>query len=222
MIVYCATSNAGKLREFRNAAGEIAVEPLPGLAAIEPPEETGTTFEENAVLKALYYSCELTRRESREVKGYEVQGREVTGLELKGRERNEWLIAEDSGLEVEALGGAPGVHSARFSGPDATDERNNALLLEKLSGVTQRHARYVAVIALVCDGVLVKTFRGAVEGEILTKPQGDGGFGYDPLFYYPPYKATFAEVPLEQKQKVSHRARALAALFAYLRDVANK
>lgn len=187
MKLFCATTNPGKLREFRLACGEgLEIEPVdPG----EPAEETATTFEENARIKAAAYS------------------RRVDG----------WLFAEDSGLEVEALEGRPGVFSVRFAGEGATDERNNERLLEELSGVDERRARYVAVIALAKGGVVEATFRGEVEGEILTERRGSGGFGYDPLFYYPPFAATFAEVAPEKKFEVSHRRRALEAMALYCR-----
>lgn len=185
MIVYCATSNPGKLTEFRLAACDaFSIAPLPGLANVPPCEETGSTFLENAIQKALYY-----------------------GALSPG-----WLFAEDSGLEVDALGGAPGVYSARFSGLAATDGENNRKLLERMSAEPNRAARYVCVIALVYGGQLVETFQGAVEGEILPEPKGADGFGYDPLFYYPPFGASFAEVSKEQKQSVSHRGRALRQL----------
>ncbi len=189
MILYCATTNAGKLREFQKAA-EIAacsVEVLPGLASIAAPDETGSTFEANAILKAEYYG--------RHVRGY--------------------LFCDDSGLEVDALGGAPGVHSARYAG-GAGDAANNALLLANLQGVGDRKGRFVSVIALVKDGRLVKTFRGAVEGEIAQAQAGKHGFGYDPLFYYPPFACTFGEADLSRKAHVSHRANALQLMFEYL------
>lgn len=154
-----------------------------------PPDEHGATFEQNACLKALYY-----------------------GAYTKG-----WVFADDSGLEVEALGGAPGVHSARFAGPDATDQNNNDLLLAKLRGVENRSARFVCSIALVRDGELVKTFRGSVEGRIIDQPRGPHGFGYDPLFYYEPFGCTFGEALDEHKNTVSHRAQALAKMFDDLR-----
>jgi XTP/dITP diphosphohydrolase len=186
--LYCATTNAGKLREFRRALhGTVVIEPLPGLQDIPAPVETGATFEENAIQKALYY----------------------------GTFTSGWLFAEDSGLQVDALGGLPGVYSARFSGPDATDESNNALLLERLTGVSDRTARYVCAIALVRGRSLVATFRGMVEGIILESPRGSGGFGYDPLFFHPSSGATFAEVAPERKQAVSHRGEALGKLMAY-------
>ncbi len=132
---------------------------LPGLASIAPPEETGVTFEENAVQKALYYSkyCD----------GY--------------------LFVDDSGLEVDALSGAPGVYSARFAGPNATDAANNQLLLDRMRGITEPHS---AIRVRRCAGEagrLVRTFRGEVEGRLLEAPRGANGFGYDPLFFYPPF-----------------------------------
>lgn len=192
MIVYCATSNPGKLREFQLAAPDFDVRAV--AANVPPPEESGETFEENAIAKAEYY------------------GRLVQG----------YLFADDSGLEVDALGGAPGVISARYAGAGATDEQNNALLLERLQNTANCTARFVCSIALVKDRALVKTFRGAVEGRILRAPQGAGGFGYDPLFYYQPFGCTFGQAPIEDKMKVSHRAQALAAMFAYLRALESR
>ena len=186
MILYCGTSNRGKLREFQLAAG-------PGFdirsIAAPAPEEHGVTFEETAREKALYY------------------GARQDGL----------VFADDSGLEVDALGGAPGVLSARFAGPSATDAENNALLLEKLRGVGNRSARFVCVIALVRDGAFVKLFRGVVEGRIIDAARGAHGFGYDPLFYHEAFGCTFGEATDEQKMSVSHRGQALGAMFAFLR-----
>ena len=189
MRIVCATTNAGKLREFmRSLPAVFDLAPLPDLKQIEPPEETGKTFEENAILKAIYYS----------------------------RCTTELLFAEDSGLEVDALDKAPGVYSARFSGPEATDEANNALLLERLRGVENRAARYVAVIALARGGSIIQTFRGEVEGRITEELRGTNGFGYDPLFFYPPFGCTFGEASAEQKMSVSHRSRAVAVMAAAL------
>jgi XTP/dITP diphosphohydrolase len=182
--LYGATTNAGKLREF-------GAEPVPGLSGIPVCEETGATFEENAIQKAVYYS------------GF----------------TDEYVFADDSGLAVDALNGAPGVYSARFAGPNATDKENNQLVLDQMAGVGDRRARFVCVIALARRGQVVKTFRGEVEGELLSEPRGDGGFGYDPLFYYPPFGRSFGEVPLAQKQTVSHRSRALAAMREFLGSV---
>jgi XTP/dITP diphosphohydrolase len=188
VIVYCATSNPGKLREFQIAAPDFEVRRLE--RNVPAPEEHGVTFEENAIAKAEYY------------------GRFTTG----------YLFADDSGLEVDALGGAPGVHSARYAGPGATDAANNQLLLERMTGITDRRARFVCAIALVKNGALVRTFRGTVEGRILQQPRGTGGFGYDPLFFHEPFGATFGEAAISDKMRVSHRAQALDAMFAYLRQ----
>ena len=191
MTVYCATSNAGKLREFQRAAPDFDVRALSG--SVPPPEETGDTFEANAIQKA------------------ETYGTHIAGF----------LFADDSGLEVDSLGGAPGIHSARYAGEGATDAANNALLLERLRGSGKRTARFVCVIALVKGGELVRTFRGSVEGSILDEPRGSGGFGYDPLFYYEPYGCTFGEAAIDSKMLVSHRAQALDQMFTYLRSIAS-
>jgi XTP/dITP diphosphohydrolase len=190
MKIYCATGNAGKLREFR-LAGElldIDIEPLADLKSIAPPEENGATFEENARLKAAYYS------------------RFAPGL----------LFADDSGLEVDALGGEPGVYSARYAGRQASDQANNLLLLDRLGDKPNRSARFVCVIALAESGEVRQTFRGEVEGEILREARGPGGFGYDPLFYYPPFGCSFGQVDGEKKFDVSHRGKALRALLSWL------
>ncbi len=113
------------------------------------------------------------------------------------------------------------MHSARFAGPDAKDRDNNELLLQRLAGKTDRTARFVCVIALANDGELVKAFRGSIEGRILTEARGSDGFGYDPLFFHEPFGCTFGEAPIEAKMKVSHRAQALDAMFAYLRGIAS-
>jgi XTP/dITP diphosphohydrolase len=190
--LYCATGNPGKLREFRFAAQQrpdIEIELLPNFHALPPCIETGKTFEENALLKARHY------------------GPHAPGL----------LFADDSGLEVDALGGAPGVYSARFAGTDATDAENNSLLLERLNGVSNRAARFVCAIALVEDGRVRGVFHGAVEGVIATQPKGPGGFGYDPLFFYPPFASTFGEATVERKFDASHRGQALRAMLESLR-----
>ncbi len=191
LTVYCATSNPGKLREFQLAAPDFDIRALP--AKVPPPEENGSTFEENAAAKAEYY----------------------------GQFADGYLFADDSGLEVDTLGGAPGVHSARYAGEHASDDQNNALLLENLKHAADRTARFVCVIALVKDAKLVKTFRGSVEGRILHAAEGSGGFGYDPLFFYEPFGCTFGEAPIADKMKVSHRAQALEAMFTFLRNTAS-
>jgi XTP/dITP diphosphohydrolase len=183
----CATGNAGKLREFRLAAGHapVEIELLPAYREIPACVEDGATFDENAIRKARHY------------------GVHAAGL----------LFADDSGLEVDALGGAPGVYSARFAGPHASDESNNRLLLEKLRGVENRAARFVCAIALVEGERVCGVYRGAVEGLILDGPRGPGGFGYDPLFYYPPFGCTFGEASDERKFSVSHRGQALLEML---------
>lgn len=192
MRLYCATTNAGKLREFRLAVarfggGRLDVDPVAGLTGIPPCEETGATFEENAVQKAVYYSVHAPGP----------------------------LFADDSGLEVRALGGAPGVVSARFAGEGATDEANNRLLLQKLAGIEDRAAQFVCVIALAERGRPIRTFRGVVEGRIIDEARGPNGFGYDPLFFHEPFGGTFGEASAERKLLVSHRAKALELMVAY-------
>jgi XTP/dITP diphosphohydrolase len=190
--IHCATSNPGKLREFQLAAPDFEIVPL----SLPAPEETGRTFEENALLKARYYSANID--------GY--------------------LFVDDSGIEVDALGGRPGVDSAHF---------NNDWLLEQLRGVENRTARFVCVIALAClpsrdrregsqpaqeSSKQFQIFRGVVEGRVLNEPRGANGFGYDPLFYYPPFGCTFGEADTEAKMRASHRAQALNAMFTFLRN----
>ena len=188
--LYCATGNAGKLREFRMAADStrVEIELLPAYRQLPVAVEDGATFEENAIKKALHY------------------GPHAGGL----------LFADDSGLEVEALGGAPGVYSARFSGPHATDESNNRLLLERLRGAANRKARFVCAIALVEGERVVGVYGGTVEGVILEEARGAGGFGYDPLFYCPAFGCTFGEATGEQKFSLSHRGQAVRAMLASL------
>ena len=166
------------------------VELLPGIEALPIAPETGDTFEANAIQKAIYY----------------------------GPHADSWLIAEDSGLEVDALGGAPGVYSARWAGNDAD---NNARLVSEMAHQTVRAARYVCVIALVDREKILATFRGTVEGEILQEPRGEGGFGYDPYFLYPPFQATFAEISTDRKSSISHRGQAIEKLSAWLRENAS-
>jgi XTP/dITP diphosphohydrolase len=202
--LYVATTSQGKLRDFRTAAQahNVAIDPLPALATIPAPEETGATFAANATLKAVYYS------------------RFAPGC---------LVLADDSGLEVDALEGAPGVRSARFAAdsglvdsPDAndnTDVWNNMILLQRLAGVPldRRTARYRCVLVDAQDGEAVHTAEGAVEGLILEAPRGTGGFGYDPLFYVPALDLTMAEVDLETKLSISHRGRAIDVLLKNLR-----
>ncbi|MBI1358549.1 MAG: RdgB/HAM1 family non-canonical purine NTP pyrophosphatase [Acidobacteria bacterium] len=189
-VLYCATGNPGKLREFREAAGD-GFEILPCDSRDCP--ETGDTFEANALQKAHCYAQALTAK---------------TGAE-------QWLFADDSGIAVDALGGAPGVYSARFAGVGADDAANNALLLDRLANVpaAERTARYVCVIALLRGNTVLGTFRAEAEGVILHHPRGTGGFGYDPYFHFPSLDQTFAEIPAELKWRHSHRGKAFRAML---------
>ncbi len=201
--LFVATTSAGKLADFREAAEEhqIDIDPVPGLRTIPAPHEDGATFEANAIIKAIYYS---------------------------GFAPGEVVIADDSGLEVDALNGAPGVRSARFAAdtglvdsPDAndnTDVWNNIVLLQKLDGVPadRRTARYRCVLAAARDGEVLITGEGMVEGLILEAPHGTGGFGYDPLFYLPNLDQTMADLDPSVKFAVSHRGLAFADLLPRL------
>jgi len=194
--LYVASSNPGKLRDFRVAAAQhdIDVLPLPGLEAIEAPPEDAPTFEENALEKAIYYSRFLP---------------------------GEMVLADDSGLAVYALDGAPGVRSARYAADagfrpaTATDANNNLFLLQQLGGVTEsnRGARYHCALAVAEDGTCVLASQGTVEGRILSAPKGNGGFGYDPLFYVPALKQTMAELDDQTRWAHSHRGEAFRALL---------
>jgi XTP/dITP diphosphohydrolase len=205
-LLYIATSNPGKLRDFAAAATDnITLTPLPGLIHIPAPSEDEPTFEGNARLKAIYYSHHAP---------------------------GEIVIADDSGLEVNALHGAPGVRSARFADdhnfhptepltaePFSTDQRNNLYLLSLLTGVplTERSARYHCVLAAARNGHILAIGHGAVEGEILTTPRGTNGFGYDPLFYLPNEQKTMAELDIQTKLTFSHRGRAFVTLLRALK-----
>jgi len=187
--ILLATGNQGKKAEMAAILDEVRIMPLYLKDFPDLPEavEDGATFTENARKKALHYL-------------------HLTGLPV---------IADDSGLEVEALGGSPGVHSSRYA---ATDEERIARLLRELDGVLAenpglgREARFACAICMAWpDGKLLETF-GEVRGLILEQPRGEGGFGYDPVFYYPPLGQTFAEITPESKNSISHRANALAEL----------
>jgi len=191
--VLLATTNAGKLREVTAYLAGI-----PGLALVSlrdvPPmpevEEDGATFRENAVKKAIEY----------------------------GRASGHLTLADDSGLCVDALGGEPGVRSARFGGVGLDDPGRCRYLLARLEGIepARRTARFECVLALADAGRLIEVFTGQVEGRILDAPRGTNGFGYDPVFFYEPAGRTFAELPAAEKSAVSHRGRALSSLRACL------
>ncbi len=224
MRILLASSNPGKLREYQALAAGRAVEfaLLPNFTSLPAFDESAPTFAENAAGKALHYS----------------------------RFAIDAVLADDSGLVVPALGGAPGVNSARYAGPDATDADRIAKLLAEVrsAGASPRGpsatpgsrlidarrrpggrslragkgaaprpaARFVCAIALAKQGRVIAVFSDAVEGELLDAPRGAGGFGYDPIFFFPPLGQTFAEIPREEKNRISHRGRAFAKLLHYL------
>jgi XTP/dITP diphosphohydrolase len=187
-----ASQNPGKLAEMR-----LLLEGLPfrivgpkDVGIQDAPDETGGTFVENAALKARHYAK---------------RSRLLT-------------VADDSGISVDALGGEPGLYSSRFGGEDATDEKRNRLLLEKLAGrpPAERSARFTCAVALAQgDRVLFQTEQN-VEGRIADAPRGPNGFGYDPIFIYEPFRKTFGEVPRKDKDRVSHRGKAFARLREFL------
>jgi XTP/dITP diphosphohydrolase len=211
--VLVATSNPGKLRDFAGAAAPFAIiiANIPNFSSLEPVVEDGTTFEDNARKKAESYS-----------------------LAVPG----ELVLADDSGIEIDALGGAPGVYSARYAAlgitnfdsanndPQAADansddEANNARALRELQGIPpeKRTARFVCVLAAARDGQILKTFRGSAEGVMLDAPRGKNGFGYDPLFYFPQIDKTFAELSAEEKAQYSHRGQAFHAFLDWCRTI---
>jgi len=227
--LFLASSNPGKLREFREAAAArgVTIEALPGFVELAVCVEDGTTFEENARKKAIHYS----------------------------RNSPGWVFADDSGICLDVLDGAPGIYSARFAGPQATDEQNNQRLLKDIhrveagapldvplpspfnrksklenrnsmsispvsdfdfrvsSAPVSRAAHYVCVIALAEAGQVLTVVEGRADGVIIDEPRGAGGFGYDPYFFYPPLGKTFAEIRPEEKFGVSHRGAAFGKLL---------
>ncbi len=205
--ILIATSNPGKLRDFAGAAAKLGVEVagIPNFSSLPLVVEDGATFEANARKKAEEYS-----------------------LAVPG----EIVIADDSGLEIDALNGAPGVHSARYAAPEllgqepheagsnTDDEANNQRVLRELENVAagQRTARFVCVLAAARDGQTVATFRGTAEGVILPAPRGSNGFGYDPLFFFPKIQKTFAELTAEEKSRYSHRGAAFRKLQEWISE----
>ena len=198
--ILIATSNPGKLRDFAGAASsqEVMVEAVPNFSSLPPVVEDGSTFEANARKKAEGYS------------------RYASG---------EIVLADDSGLEVDALGGAPGVHSARYAADqphlvdnNTDDHDNNVRLIRELRKVPpeKRTGRFVCVIAAARDGETLAVFRGEAEGVLLDVPRGSNGFGYDPLFYYPSIQKTFAELTPEEKAQYSHRGKAFREFLGWI------
>ena len=183
--IVIATGNKGKINDFKHIFKNHKVIGIKELIEDFDVEETGTTFEANAALKS-EHACKLL---------------------------NKIVISDDSGLEVDALNNAPGVYSARYSGADATDESNLDLVLQQMEGQTDRKARFVCVIAVSIPGEATQTFRGEVEGELLTERRGNNGFGYDPIFYVPSLGKTTAELTGEEKAQISHRGKAIEKLL---------
>ena len=221
MTIYAATTNQGKLKEFRECAGEQGVEvlALPGIEGMPEPVEDAATFMGNAELKAVAYSR----------------------LAMEAGQKGLMVFADDSGLEVDALGGQPGVRSARFAddlgfevGVGTKDERNNRAVVSLLRDLPQaleadggltldnRGARFVCALVLAKDGEVVLRAEGEVEGEILDAPRGTDGFGYDPLFLVPSLGKTLAETRPEEKWAVSHRGNAFRELLRQLKDFAQR
>lgn len=196
-MLVMATHNSGKLREFRRVLEPLGFEVkavrdvVPG---ITEPEETGTTFAENALLKAEYYA-------------------QKTGLPV---------LADDSGLVVDALDGRPGVYSARYAGMPSDDEANNRKLVQELTGMPEekRTARYMCVLVLAVPGCEPVVCEGACEGLIHDEPAGNGGFGYDPYFYVPAKGKTMAAMSLDEKNEISHRGKALRHMAKRLQELA--
>jgi XTP/dITP diphosphohydrolase len=201
--ILVATSNPGKLRDFSGAAASLGIDIalVKDFSSLPPVVEDGATFEANARKKAEIYSNYAP---------------------------GEIVIADDSGLEVDALGGAPGVHSARYAadaphlaGSNTNDEDNNTKLITALASVppNKRSGRFVCAIAAARDGKMLATFHGTAEGTILDRPRGSNGFGYDPLFYFPQIRKTFAELTAEEKAHYSHRGAAFRKFLEWYKQV---
>lgn len=192
MRLLVATTNPDKLREIRAilAGLDVVLLSLADVAPVAEPEETGRTFADNARLKATYYAA-------------------ATGLPV---------VAEDSGLEVDALDGAPGVESARFPGATYPDKFDRLYAMLDARGSRESAARFVCALALVHDGAVRFETQATVEGRIAPEPRGTSGFGYDPIFFYPPFGCTLAQATPAQKSSVSHRGKAFRALRDFLVD----
>lgn len=197
MEIVLATRNSGKVKEFKELLAALGVEvlSLEDYQGVPEVEEDGNTFKDNAEKKAL----------------------------VVARATGKIAVADDSGLEVDHLGGAPGVHSARFAGPERDDGANNRRLLQLMAGVPpdKRTARFCCVVAVATPQGKVHTAMGTCSGEILQKPAGEGGFGYDPLFYIAEYGKTFAQLDINVKNKISHRGKAFARAAHIITQLVN-
>jgi len=193
MDLLAATKNEGKIKEIdrllKEGSLDVNVFSLDDFDILADCPETGDTFLDNSIEKSLFYS------------------RMVTDI---------YTVADDSGLAVDALGGKPGVHSARYAGEPKDDEKNIQKLLRELTGVENRKAKFITVVTLSINGNVIESFTGEVEGVLLREKKGTGGFGYDPIFYYPPFQKTFAELTMEEKNQISHRAAAFKKLISFL------
>lgn len=195
--IVLATKNKGKIKEMRELLAPMNIEvlSLADFSPVDDAEENGATFAENAMLKARYYFAH-------------------TGTPC---------LADDSGLEVDALGGRPGVYSARYSGENATDAANNAKVLREMEGIEKdkRTARFRCAMALVGEGIELTT-DGTCEGTLLTEERGQGGFGYDPIFYVPKFDRTLAEMSSEEKNSISHRGAAVRKMADLIAEMMAK
>jgi XTP/dITP diphosphohydrolase len=188
MDLLLATRNQHKVKEVRQLVGDdFRVNDLSAYPTLQMPDETGATFAENTILKA-------------------------TNVSKDQRMRDRFVIADDSGLEVDALGGAPGIYSARYAGEPANDVANIGKLLRELRNIEKRSARFRCVIALARAGKMLGTFDGVIEGTIVDLPRGKHGFGYDPIFRPTGFNETFGEMTSDRKNQISHRAKAIMAL----------
>ncbi len=186
IILVIATRNKGKTKEIKDLLKgfPVDIKNMDGFGSIPPLEEDGDTFDENAYKKASFTA-------------------KILGLPA---------LADDSGLLVEALGGAPGIHSARYAGENATDEQRYLKLLDEMQGKSNRSAAFECVICIAVPTGPALTYEARCQGLIAESPAGSNGFGYDPIFFYPSYKKTFAQLTREEKNRVSHRGKALAEL----------
>ena len=188
--IVLATGNKGKIREFSEAFSHLSIDciPVKEVVTIEEPEETGTTFMENALLKAHYYA----------------------------KATNRPCLADDSGITVDALNGAPGVYSARYAGHHGDDQANNEKLIRELQGKSDRTGHYVCALALVYPDGREVTAEGYCDGLVQDEPKGDNGFGYDPLFFVPKKDKTFAQMTTDEKNEISHRGNVVRELLKVL------